>query len=120
MADQPAEPFIPRQLDRDFALGVRAALSLADPTTAPLREHVSAIVSSLREQGASAEQVLDAMEDAVAAVLAARLSGGYHVVDPAVRNPATILADHVRLMTSEVLLDQGMRPPKSRTPLATY
>jgi hypothetical protein len=31
-----------------------------------------------------------------------------------------VLADHVRLVTSEVLLDQGMRPPKGRAPLATH
>ena len=117
MADHAAEPFIPRQLDRDFALAVRASLLLPDPTTASLRELVAAVVATLREQGATVEQVLDAMEDAVAAVLAARVSGGYHVVDPNVRNPASVLADHVRLLTSEVLLDHGLRTPKSRIPL---
>jgi hypothetical protein len=118
MADHVAEPYIPRQLDRDFALAVRSALTLSDPTSASLRELVASIVATLRQQGASVEQVLDAMEDAVAAVLAARLSGGYHVVDPgAPRNPAAILADHVRLLTSEVLLDHGLQTPKSRIPL---
>jgi hypothetical protein len=117
MPDHVAEPFIPRQLDRDFALAVRAALTLPDPTTAPLRDLVAAVVATLREQGATVEQVLDAMEDAVAAVLAARVTGGYHVADPNTRNPASVLADHVRLMTSEVLLDHGLRTPKSRIPL---
>ena len=117
MADNPAEPFIPRQLDRDFALAVRAALTLPDPTTASLRDLIAAVVETLRAQGATVEQVLDAMEDAVAAVLAARVSGGYHVLDPTVRNPAAILADHVRLLTSEVLLSHGLRTPRSRTPL---
>jgi len=118
MADQLAEPFIPRQLDRDFALAVRAALTLPDPTTADLRHLVTAIVATLREQGASVEQVLDAMEDAVAAVLAARVSGGHNTHDPNARNPAAILADHARLLTSEVLLDHGLQTPKSRIPLS--
>ncbi|AHG90491.1 hypothetical protein J421_2954 [Gemmatirosa kalamazoonensis] len=118
MSDHVVEPFIPRQLDREFALAVRAALSLPDPTTASLRDLVAAVVATLREQGATVEQVLDAMEDAVAAVLAARVSGGYHVVDPnAPRNPTSVLADHVRLLTSEVLLDHGLQTPKSRIPL---
>ena len=117
MPDQLPEPFIPRQLDRDFALAVRAALPLPDPTSAELRPLVAAVVATLREQGASVEQVLDAMEDAVAAVLAARVSGGYHVADPHARNPAAMLADHVRLLTSEVLLDHGLQTPKSRIPL---
>jgi hypothetical protein len=114
MSDHVVEPFIPRQLDRDFALAVRSALALPDPTSAPLRDLVLQVVTVLRTQGATADQVLDAMEDAVAAVLAARLSGGYHAVDPTSRSPAAMLADHVRLMTSEMLLDQGLRKPKSR------
>ena len=120
MTDHVEEPYIPRQLDRDFALAVRAALALPDPTSAPLRELVTAIVGVLSGQGATAEQVLDAMEDAVAAVLAARLSGGYQAVDPATRHPAAILADHVRLITSEVLLDHGLRvaPPRAQAALS--
>lgn len=118
MTDHVAEPYIPRQLDRDFALAVRSALALPDPTTAPLRELVAAVVAVLRSQGATAEQILDAMEDAVAAVLAARLSGGYQVMDPPSRHPAAIVADHVRLMTSEVLLDHGLQSPKPRPTLA--
>ena len=114
MSDSSAEPFIPRNLDREFALAVRAALVAGDPHSAPLRELVTAVVSVLHNQGASAEQVLDAMEDAVAAVLAARVSGGYQVVDPSTPSPAAILADRVRLVTSEVLLDQGVRPTGGR------
>jgi hypothetical protein len=117
MPDKLPEPFIPRQLDRDFALAVRAALTLPDPTSAELRPLVAAVIATLREQGASVEQVLDAMEDAVAAVLAARVSGGYHTADANTRNPAAVLADHVRLLTSEVLLDHGLQTPKSRIPL---
>jgi hypothetical protein len=118
MTDQVEEPYIPRQLDRDFALAVRSAMALPDPTTAPLRPLVESVVTVLLGQGASAGQVLDAMEDAVAAVLAARISGGYQTVDPSVRSPAAILADHVRLMTSEQLLDHGLRVTKPRAPLA--
>jgi hypothetical protein len=117
MTDHVAEPYIPRQLDRDFALAVRSALALPDPTAAPLRELVTAVVDVLHRQGATPEQVLDAMEDAVAAVLAARVSGGYQVMDPPSRHPAALLADHVRLLTSEVLLDQGLQTRKLR---ATY
>jgi len=108
------EPFIPRNLDREFALAVRAALVAGDPGSAPLRELVTAVVSVLRSQGATAEQVLDAMEDAVAAVLAARVSGGYQVVDPSTPSPAAVLADRVRLVTSEVLLDHGVRAAGAR------
>jgi len=117
MTDHVAEPYIPRQLDRDFALAVRSALALPDPTSAPLRELVTAVVDVLHRQGATAEQVLDAMEDAVAAVLAARLSGGYQPMESPSRHPAALLADHVRLMTSEILLDQGLQTRKLR---ATY
>ncbi len=118
MADDVQEPYIPRQLDRDFALAVRSALALPDPTTAPIRALVSSIVESLVDQGAGAAQVLDAMEDAVAAVLAARLSGGYQSVDPSARTPAAQLADQVRLITSEALLDRGVATPRGRAPLA--
>ena len=109
-----AEPYIPRDLDREFALAVRAALVAGDTGGGTLRELVRSVVSSLREQGASSEQVLDAMEDAVAAVLAARVSGGYQVVDPMTPSPAAQLADRVRLLTSEVLLDAGIRTGQHR------
>jgi hypothetical protein len=108
MPEPIAEPYIPRHLDRQLALAVGATLESKDGAAEHLRELATAIVAALADQGASAAQIADAMEDAVAAVLAGRAPRGYRTADADTISPTTALAEQMRHVTSEALVSRGL------------
>ena len=115
MPDPIAEPYIPRHLDRQLALAIGATLEASDGAADRARDLATQIVGSLADQGASAAQITDAMEDAVAAVLAGRAPRGYRPHDPDAPSPTARLAEEMRLVTTEALVNRGMlrRTPRS-------
>lgn len=90
---------IPADLDRTLALGVLSALAAPEPDPSAARAldgTLERIVAVLRGRGARAADVLDALEDAFAALLAAHES-------PSKRDAVQQLHEHARSVVRDRL-----------------